>query len=88
MIAVEQFIHKFPPQQSGASALSSRPSQGHDLARVPTSVQEKRACERVAPANPTTTPTSAAIFSTIQSDVRSGAIRVEISDLEQLSPDM
>ena len=35
---------------------------------------------------PPANPTSTTHFSTVQSDVRAGAIRVEISDPEQLSP--
>ena len=52
-------------------------------ARAPTPIpaQEYRPLERATP----TTPTSATVFSTIQSDVRTGAIRVEISDPEDCS---
>ena len=92
---------KFSPQESGASAPESSSSQGYDgtaashrlvhatsstaasssAARVPTPTHAHEPAKRATPA----APSSTTIFSTIQSDVQAGAIRIEISDPDQWS---
>ena len=90
---VETFVReKCSPQESGSSApepglnrttqSASSAAASSSAVRAPVHIQTPEP-PRVAPPD---VPTRAAVFNTIQSDVRAGTIRVEISDPDQWSP--
>ena len=91
---VETYVReKRSPQGSGAAAPESSYRQGHGetttaAASAASSSTAQAPTHMHVPEAPgiADVPTSATVFSTVQSNVRAGAIRVEISDPEQWSP--